>query len=129
MSDLDIESRPDLRDAYDASTRMIPDTSSTIYIVVGSHGEYDCRMEWKVAAYLDAATANDYLSALNDALIAWNTKDYDERWELAGEWDCKDYNGRHILPCSLDPVCGLVVSSEPQKYRIDKVELRSEIPL
>jgi hypothetical protein len=94
---------------------------TTVYIVMGSNGEYSDRDEWMVAAYLGEAKANEHAQAANVALSTFEALSSDERDELAG--DCLS---EWINP--LDSVHGFCPRLCGQGYRVKTVDLLDEVP-
>lgn len=102
--------------------------SQTVWAIVGSHGFGDCRIEWIVCAYADAETAFAHCNSLRQLVTAWEARPHDERMDECEHSGYVDFNGRTVVHTPLDEVCGLIVATENQSYRVERVSLLIAVP-
>lgn len=91
---------------------------TTLYVVMGSSGEYSDRSEWMVAAYADQPKAQEHVARVTRALAEFRAQRPDD-----GSGSALDL---HSHP--LDPVVGFRSYSDHDRYRVDTVELLDEVP-
>lgn len=98
---------------------------TTIYVVMGSHGEYSDRSEWMVAAYPDEQKAQEHVRSVEAALRAFIALEREERERIA---EASGDSGGDIAKQSLDMAKGFYTWDYDQRYWLDTVELLDEVP-
>jgi len=95
----------------------------TLYVVMGSWGEYSDRAEWMVAAYADRALAEQHVLDVERELQLWLQHDWD--WRET----CARVNGDgNYASHPLDRVHGFNYSDYAQRYWLSQVELLTGVP-
>jgi hypothetical protein len=93
---------------------------TTLYIVMGSQGDYSDYSEWLVVAYNTADLAGWHALKANAEVRRLEAMDPDERAALASS---------STLATPLDPVEGFELwGMYSRKYRVDEVELLEAVP-
>lgn len=98
---------------------------TTLYVVMGSHGEYSDRSEWMVAAYLDEQKGQEHVRRVGDALRSFLAIEREGRERVAEE--AGDSAGQ-VAKHALDKSKGFYVWDYDQRYWLDTVELLDEVP-
>jgi len=99
---------------------------TTLYVVMGSKGQWSDYSEWMCVAYLDRTRAEEHARKAQAFSDAWYAVPNDERYERSG----KHENGlAKDLPSPYDPA-GLDAYGYTGEvsYAVSTVELLEEVP-
>lgn len=96
---------------------------TTLYVVMGSYGEYSDRSEWLVAAYANRELAEKHVLAVTQALLLWFETDEDWR-----ELRVRVNGDGHCASQPLDRARGFAGHDYAQRYWLGEVQLLEEVP-